>query len=171
MNNLDSFFDKTEVVKLIDFDEVEENTKQKSSLFFDYLTDICFHKKGDIPQKSDFEMKQFDKYMIMRYLSLDSGYLPLINILNQYQEVLTPQQLYKILIIILPRGKKFLQYPKLKEKIHKDEEVNMLKTYYDCSRRDIMEYLEMGLLSNKERDDIIEKFGKNDIKKGKKKKS
>lgn len=160
---LNSFFKKSKSVAIISDEIVKEKPK---SLLFEYLNDITFGKKGEI-SKVDYEMKNWNSFMVLKYLSQDTGYLGLINIFNSYSGTLTPNQLYKSLLIILPRSKKFLKYPKLKEQIYNDEEIEILKKYFDCSENDILEYLEMGFLSQKERDDIKNKFGgKEKIKRG-----
>lgn len=161
-NNLNDFFKKTKEIIIIEDDITTDKPK---SLLFEYLNDITFGKKGDLA-KIDYEMKSWNSYMILKYLSQDSGYTSLINIFNSYSDTLTPQQLYKSLLVILPRSKKFLKYPKLKEQIYKDEEIEILKKYFDCSRNDVLEYLYMGFLSQKERDEIKNKFGGKEKTKG-----
>lgn len=154
-DNLNSFFKKQKDVSIIEDEVTAEKSK---SLLFDYLNDITFSKRGDL-SKTDYEMKSWNSFMILKYLSQDTGFLPIINIFNGYSDSLTPQQLYKSLLMVLPRSKKFLKYPKLKEQIYKDEEIEILKSFFDCSRNDVIDYLEMGFLSQKERDDIKNKFG------------
>ncbi len=90
--------------KKVEFKEVKK--KAKVSLF-DYLKDICYGKKGNVHKvKNDYDMSKFDSYMILQYLSLDKGYLPIINIFNQYQETMTKEQMYKSLVCIIPRSNK-----------------------------------------------------------------
>lgn len=136
-----------------------EDVVVKKITIFDYLNDITYLKTGRLPEERDPEMRGWNSYMILRYLSLDKYFLPIINILNEYQEILTSKELYLILVHIIPRGKKFLSYPKLNEKIYEDEEVELLKKYFDCSKFDMIEYLNLGLITNREIEQIKNKIG------------
>jgi len=165
--NIDSFFKPTESVMSLDEEDII--VKKKSPVLFSYLNDITFSKTGLVPEKEDPEMKGFNKFMILRYLSLDSGYLPIVAIFSQYSEVLTSRQLYDTLVAVIPRSKKFLKYPELKAKEFKDEEIDYISKYFDCTKADVLEYLEMGLLSLDEKEKILTSFGiNNNIKKGRK---
>jgi len=139
--------------------KVEEvEVKDKISLFT-YLDDICYRKTGKVPLNGDYEMKKFDSFMILRFLSLESNYLPLINIFNQFQDVLTKKELYLSLIKIIPKSKKFLKYPKLEKLIYKEELLQLLGKYFECSKRDIKEYLDKDFLTDGEIDKIKIKIG------------
>lgn len=132
--------------------EVKEVKDAPKVSIFDYLKDICYGKKGDIHKtKLDYDMSKFDVYMILQYLSLDKGYLPIINIFNQYQEALTKEQMYKSLVCVIPRSNKFLKYPKkIKEDLASENDISILKQFFECSRNEIMEFLRLGLIKNRE---------------------
>lgn len=156
--NLDDIFGvRKKVVEEIPTYEIAKD--EKPLTIFDYLTDICSGKKGNIHVERDPEMKGFDSFMILRYLSMDSGFLAIINMFNVYQGSLTKQQLYKSLVHILPRGRKFLKYPKLKKKLHKAENVELISEYFKCSNSDALDYLGLGLLDQSDVDNIKISFG------------
>ena len=115
--SLDGFFKKSPAIQT--FSEEEYVDKRKANIF-SYLTDICFEKTGTIPEEYDFEMKGWSSFMVLRYLSLYEPYLPIINIFNYYQGTLTPLQLYKALLVVIPKGKRFLKYPKLQDELNND---------------------------------------------------
>jgi hypothetical protein len=153
-NNLNSLLCiKEEVVKK----EKNEVTVQKVTLF-DYLKDICYYKKGDLGD-SDSELRNFDKYMILKYLSMDRGYLEIVDIINQYQERYTKKQLYDVLLFIIPKSQKYLKYPKLEKEVFKDKDINILTTYFQCSQKEVIEWLRLGLLNEVDIQDVHEKFG------------
>lgn len=139
-------------------DLIEETITTKTS-FFDYLSDICAYKTGKVPEEKDFEMKGWNTFMILRYLSLEDNYVPIINILNEYQGILTPKQLYKILLLVIPKKKKFLKYPKLENKTYNEEDIQLLQQYFSCSKVEILDYFKFGFLSEYEISKIKEKFG------------
>ena len=141
----------------------ELKIKSKSSAdvsIFTYLQDICYQKKGNIHLEKDFEMKKWSSFMILRYLSLDENYIFFINELNMYQGILTSEQMYKVLLKVLPKNKKFLQYPKLCDIIIiKKDELELLKTYFECSEKDIIEWSKLGLITKIEIDAIKKMYG------------
>ena len=77
-----------------------------------------------------------------------------VTIMRLYKE-----QLYKSLVHILPRGRKFLKYPKLKKKLHKAENVELISEYFKCSNSDALDYLSLGLLDQSDVDNIKISFG------------
>lgn len=126
---------------------------------FDYITDICANKKGDIHLTRDPNLSKFDPFMVLRYLSLDEGYLPLTSVVNQYHSHLTKEELYKSLIIIIPKGRRFLKYPKRVKAIQKEEDIKVLSEYFGCSRSESREYLSLGLVRDRDVSIIKERFG------------
>lgn len=150
---LELFGVKEKVVK-------EETYVQVKPLsIFDYITDICVTKKGNIYVTRDPNLSKFDPFMVMRFLSLDKGNIVFTGIFNHFSSSLTKEELYKSLVVIIPRGKKFLKYPKLVKSIHKEEDVKLLKNYFKCSSYDAREYLNMGLIGEDDIEAIKEKYG------------
>lgn len=139
---------------------IYEATKAEKPLtIFDYLTDITSGKKGNIHINRDPELKGFDSFMILKYLSMDEGFLSIVNVFNTCQGSLTKEHLYKSLVHILPRGRKFLKYPKLKKKHYKEENIELISEYFKCSHRDAIEYLQLGLLTEEDVNKIKIAFG------------
>jgi len=151
LSNIFSFEEEDEVI--------EERSVQKKLTIFDYLKDICYLKKGNLPETRDFEMKVWNSFMILRYLSLNKKFLPIINIFNIYQAILTPKELYKSLVIVLPKNNAFLKYPKLHKMLHKDKHIDNMVKYFKCTKDDAVEYLNLGLISDVELKQIEEKLG------------
>jgi uncharacterized protein YqfB (UPF0267 family) len=136
---------------------VEEKTK-KDVTIFTYLTDIMSGKKGDVPIK-DPSMSKFNTFMILRFLSLDEGYLPFINVINGFQDNLTKEEAYKMLLVTIPRTKKFLKYPKKTSENVDDDSVSMVAKYFICPKIEVEEYIKLNLLNTSDVEKIIESFG------------
>lgn len=146
--------------------EVKEETyvQEKPLSIFDYITDICVTKKGNIHVTRDPNLSKFDPFMVMRFLSLDKGNIVFTGIFNHFSASLTKEELYKSLVIIIPRGKKFLKYPrKVKDDLINSEDMRYLQKYFKCGKWEATEYIKMGLISKKDIEIIKEKFGGKDV--------
>jgi NACalpha-BTF3-like transcription factor len=148
------FFDIKDDKPTIDEYIIEE----KGVTMFDYLSDITVNKRGNVFER-DPEMKQFNSFMILRFLSMDEGYLPTINSLNEFQDSLTKQELYGLLLKIIPRSRKFLKYPKQESSSISNNDIELLTQYFKCSKAEALEFLKLKLLSNSDIARIKELFG------------
>ena len=61
---------------------------------------------------SESERKSFNKYMILRVLSMDPSIIEEISYISKYMEVLPEQSFYKLLIKCLPKSFQFNAYIK-----------------------------------------------------------
>ena len=61
---------------------------------FDWLKEITY-KKGDWDLFSDNDKKSWNNYMVHRFLSMNSDYIEVVNIVQKYQ-YLTDKQVYTI---------------------------------------------------------------------------
>jgi hypothetical protein len=149
-------------------EEIAETYEVRKPLsFFDYLQDINFGKKGNIHLERDPELKQFNTFMILRYLSLEPAFCSLVNIFNAYQVSLTKQEMYKALLILIPRGNRFLRYPKTNKDEIEESDVNLVKKYFECSFNEAKELIKLKLISHYDIEKIKEAYGGKADKKGK----
>lgn len=137
--------------------EVKEE-KDKEINIFTYLTDIMSNKRGDVHEKHDPFLSKFDTFMILRFLSYDEGYLPYINIINGFQDILTKEEAYKLLVLTIPRTKKFLKFPKKNNDVD-DSDVDLLSKYFECSRYKVEDFIRLHLLDKHDIEKIKEMFG------------
>lgn len=145
-------------IKDIPIKEVSEK-EGKGITIFTYLTDIMSGKKGNIHIEADPSLSKFDTFMILRFLSLDEGYLPFVNIVNGFQDNLTKEEAYKLLVATIPKSRKFLNFPK-KTNIDIDEsDVELIAKYFVCSKNEVKEFIKLNLLSKTDISKIIEMFG------------
>lgn len=61
---------------------------------------------------TDVEKSSFNKYMIVRFLSMDSDLIEDMSFISKYFQLVPNEQFYKILIDIVPKGRKFCKYIK-----------------------------------------------------------
>jgi hypothetical protein len=75
--------------------------KEKSKNYiFDIINDIKVHKKGNLLDESEYE-KAFDKFIIMKFLSMNDDICEILNYVYDFHDILTKKQLYKLLIEIV----------------------------------------------------------------------
>ena len=152
---MDDFFGTTKKVKT---KETKKPAKVKAVNLFDYLKDIAYLKKGNL-QERDPGLKGFSSFMILRYLSLEESYVPFIMIIDKYQGVCTKEQMYRLLLNLIPRDNKFFKYPKKVDGAHSDKDIEIVKDYFECSRNDVLEFFQYGFLNERDISIIKEKFG------------
>lgn len=91
------------------FDHVKHIRQAQSPDYYDTL--------------SEAERKTFNKFMILRVLSMDSKIIEEISYISKYMEVLPDKQFYQLLIKCIPKDYRF--YPYIK-KSSKDVEATVL---------------------------------------------
>jgi len=136
----------------------EEEVKGKPVTLFDYLSDITINKRGNVTDR-DTEMKVWNSFMIIRFLGMDEGYLPIINSISVYQDALSKRDMYGLLLKIIPRSRKFLKYPKLLETGIDKEHVDLISLYFKCSKAESTEFLKLGLITRSDVEKIRIAFG------------
>ena len=128
------------------FDHIKQITNVQNPMYWDTLT------------KSD--KKTWSNYMIHRFISMKSDWIEVVNEIQRYWE-LKPKNLYQLYIDVLPRGRTFLRYVKSKKKSKVEKwAMEHLKDYFECSTREVEEYLE--LLTKEQVVYILMKYGVDD---------
>ena len=97
--------------------------------------------------------------MVNRFLSMGADNVEIVNIINQYTNgQLTPREVYKFYLDILPKKKSFNQYIKGKseDKWHENV-IQYFCKYYEVSSREVLDYLD--ILTKDEIKSIIVKYG------------
>ena len=139
---------------------------KKSKTLFQHLSGIK-EQKASWESLSVMDRKSFEPYMVNRFLSMNMGLLELVNELQKYTiGQLSPRDVYKLYLDVLPKKKSFDKYIKgSKEYKHPNMVVDYLSMYFEVSKREVLDYLE--ILSKDEVTNIIQKFGvdKKEIKK------
>ena len=98
----------------------------------------------------------WNSYMVHRFLSMNIDFLPLVNEVQK----LTPtnkKEIYSIYREYIPKNNKWSKYIKSKVKQRNSELIDYLVGYFNISRREVKEYL--NLLGDKEVTKILSQLG------------
>jgi hypothetical protein len=117
-----------------------EKQKKDPNVFYKVIDDIRQKKQGDLLD-DDENLKAFNNYMALRFLSMDRGTIDIVNGLNQYQGVLDKKQMYDLLIDLIPPQRGFIRYVSTKKK--ENEYIDYICDYYQCSPVQAAEYLKI----------------------------
>lgn len=140
-----------------------EKQKPKSKGLFDHINHIREVKDPKyFIGLTDEEKKSFNKYMIIRVLSMDSSIIEEMSILSKYFQIIPDEQFYKVLIDVIPRGKKFCKYVKKSTENVNSTILRCICNKFNVGEKDATDYYniliqeETGL---KELISLIEGFG------------
>ena len=123
------------------FDHLNALTAEQDPNYFDKLTEE--------------DIKSWSNFMINRFLSMKPEWVELIASLQPLTQSLNPEQMYKLYINILPKGKQYLKYTKGKaDDKYEQFLVDLIKKEYDCSERQATEYIEVLYSTREGRENI-----------------
>ena len=131
---------------------------------FDHLNAITSEQDPNYFNKlSEEDLKSWSNFMVNRFLSMKPEWVELVATLLPLSQTLSPKEMYKLYINVIPKGKYFLKYVKGKsEDKYEQFIVDLLKKEYDCSENQEIEYLEV-LYSSREGREYLkyvsEKYG------------
>ena len=87
--------------------------KSKTRGLFDHVKHIREVKNPDYYKSlNDEEKKTFNKYMLLRVLSMDSDIIEEMAFVSKYFQSIPNDQFYKLLVEIVPKGRRFSKYIK-----------------------------------------------------------
>lgn len=130
----------------------------KAKGLFDHINHI--REKQDpnyFESLSEADKKSWSNYMVCRFLSMQPSLIEHINDLQRYSGVLSPRELYKVLIRIVPKGRAFYPYIKSKSEKHNKELITLLCAHFQDSERNVLEYI--SLLTKNDVVNIVSKYG------------
>jgi len=112
---------------------------------FDHLNALTAEQDPKYFEKlSEEDIKSWSNFMINRFLSMKPEWVELIASLQPLTQTLEPEQMYKLYINIIPKGKQYLKYTKGKaEDKYEQFLIDLIKKEYDCSERQANEYAEV----------------------------
>jgi hypothetical protein len=131
---------------------------------FDHLTAITAEQDPNYFKKlTEEDIKSWSNFMINRFLSMKPEWVELIASIQPLSQTLEPEQMYKLYINILPKGKQYLKYTKGKaEDKYEQFLIELIKKEYDCSERQANDYVEVLYASREGRENIqyiCERYG------------
>lgn len=103
---------------------------------FNWLEEITFSKR---PWDSftDEDKEAFNTFMIHRFVSMDSTYIEVVNMIQRYPNA-SRKHVYNFYCDVLPKKKAFFRYIKSKNKWD-NEMLNKVADYYKISIREAKE--------------------------------
>ena len=139
----------------------EETIKVKG--LFDHINHIREVKNPDYYNTlSDAEKTSFNKYMIVRFLSMDPDLIEEMAFISKFFQLIPNEQFYKLLIEIVPKGRRFNKYIK-------KTAGNINETIFTCicdkfkiGHKDAIDYYNVFIADEKgikELVNLIESFG------------
>jgi hypothetical protein len=129
----------------------EEDGTIKPKTLFDHLKQITEVQNPDYwSTLNDGDKRNWTNYMIIRFLSMNTDWTELLSELQPTIQALEPEYLYKFLITILPKTKKYSRYVKGSDvEKYPDWLVTLMCKDFMCSSNNAIDYLNI-LYGNKE---------------------
>ena len=117
---------------------------------------LVYKKSWDSFVETD--QKAFSPFIIHRWLSMDEEFIEVVNYFQKYAiGTLEPREVYKWYSDFLPKGKRYNKYIKgKKNKKYDPLLIKMVCTYFECSKLQTSEYLE--LIHKEELKQILEMY-------------
>lgn len=102
---------------------------------FEHLNEIYTGNNTYFDNLTEEDIKSFNTYMLNRFISMNKNYLPVVDMIQQYN--LSPRDLYLFYVNILPRKKVFAKYIKssVTEK-YPEKVIEILCKHYQASIED-----------------------------------
>jgi hypothetical protein len=105
---------------------------------FDHIKNITTNKG---PYLGD---EGWNNWMINRFLSMDPDYCEVVNIVQKNTWQMKGENLYNLYKDLIPKQYKYLKYIKASKKIdYKPEEVEAVQIYFEVSKKEAKEYINM----------------------------
>lgn len=147
-------------VKPIFEDEVRpRELKIKTKTLFDHINAITqVQDKKYFSKLSDGDKKTWSNYMINRFLSMNPDWIEIIADVDPVTTgvQLKPELVYKMYIDIIPKSRVFLKYIKgKKDNKYSKELVDMLRKYFECSKKEAIEYLNIYYMSDTNKENLV----------------
>lgn len=114
---------------------------------FDHIKNITTNKEAYLGDEG------WNNWMINRYLSMDQDYCEVINYVQKNTWQMKGEYLYNLYKDLIPKQYKYLKYIKPQnKKEHKVEQVEAVQAYFEISKKEAKEYIDM--LSKEEVENI-----------------
>ena len=109
------------------------------------MPNIFDHIKNITTSKGEYLGDEgWNNWMINRYLSMDQDYVEVVNIVQKNTWQMKGEYLYNLYKDLIPQQYKFLRYIKAQnKKEYKQEDVDAVQAYFEVSRSEAKEYIDM----------------------------
>ena len=134
---------------------------KKPATIFDHLANITW-KKTPWDTLDEASQKTFSPYLINRWLSMNSNYIEIVDMFQQYTiGPLSKKHVYQLYFDFLPKQKSFNKYIKGKKQDKYNKElVKIIADHYQIAKIEAEEYI--SLLEQTEISSLLKKYGKSE---------
>jgi hypothetical protein len=140
-----------------------KETENKVRGLFDHVNHIREVKSPEYYQTlSDAERNSFNKYMLLRVLSMDSDIIEEMAFISKYFQNIPNEQFYKLLIEIVPKGRRFSKYIKKTTGNINETVLTCICDKFKIGQKDAIDYYNVFMTDEKgtkELVTLIENFG------------
>lgn len=127
--------------------------------FFDHLNAVIkFQDKNYWKTLSADDKKSWNTYMMMRYLSMNPYWTELIDLIQPYAHSLRDEDVYKVLLLIIPKGRTFIRYIKRDKKTDIQQElIDKTMIVFECSSKEAEDYIT--IMNKHQLEEMLDLFG------------
>ena len=130
--------------------------KNKSRGLFDHINHIREVKSIDYYQSlTDSEKNTFNKYMLLRVLSMDSDIIEEMAFISKYFQNIPNDQFYKLLIEIVPKGRRFSKYIKKSTDNINETILTCICDKFKIGQKDAIDYYSIFMTDEKGTKDLV----------------
>jgi hypothetical protein len=105
----------------------------------------------------DIERKDFNIYMINRFLSMNPREVPIVNLMQQYYYSFDSRSAYLFYSQLVPKGKQFNKYVKgTKEEKIERWLIEIVAQHFSVSMKEAVEYITLMYLTDAGKDELRE---------------
>ncbi len=137
--------------------------KNKSRGLFDHINHIREVKSPDYYQSlTESEKSTFNKYMLLRVLSMDSDIIEEMAFIAKYFQNIPNDHFYKLLIDIVPKGRRFSKYIKKSTDNINEIILTCICNKFKIGQKDAIDYYKVFVTDEKgtkELVNLVECFG------------
>lgn len=110
---------------------------------FDHINHIKYNQdKSYYSRLSHEDRKSYSTFMILKFLSMDSEITQYVNYLNKFQGTLSDENMYRLIIEILPIKNYKTTYLKNKKIDYDNDVIKVISELYNISEKKSLEYLQ-----------------------------
>lgn len=143
----------------------EITEKRKKFSIIDFIKNLT-SKKVKWESYSELEKKDFQPFMLNKWLSMNYDLVEFINSIQKYISTLDKAEFYKLYFNILPKEPIYIQYIKGKSQDkYNPNLIELLSKYFECSKEEIEDYLKIYFKTDagiEEIKNIVAKYGKSE---------
>lgn len=126
---------------------------------FDHIKHIKWEKSTDYyTNLSDEDVNTFNKFLILRGLSMDKTSIDNISMISKYMDIIPNEQFYKLCCDLTPKTRAYFPWIKSNGRKINKQILSIVSKYYSISMRESYEYCSILLEKNEGIQNIIDIF-------------